>query len=41
VKPGRVGEQGVDERLARSPLLDALREHRSTFRTGLPNWRGA
>jgi hypothetical protein len=29
VQPERVGEPGVDERLARYPLLDALRERRS------------
>ena len=29
MKPERVGEPGVDERLARYPLLDALRERRS------------
>jgi hypothetical protein len=29
VEPERVGEPGVDERLARYPLLDALRERRS------------
>jgi hypothetical protein len=41
VKPERVGEPGVDERLARYPLLDALWERRSTSRTVGPNRRVA